>query len=105
MDITAHSARGPRLGIFWFCGVGRKQSRLVSISRPWCGISTVMDQRQLPLSHEEGWLHVQSLCPQLSATPFDHFPRGRLVWHGTSDQWRLAVHQKLMRGALTGEIL
>lgn len=105
MNIIAHPAPEPRLGVFWFCGVGRKQSRMVSISRPWRGISTILDYRQLPLSHEEGWRHVQSMCAQLSSLPFDHFPRGRLVWHGASDQWRLYVDQKLLRGAFVVEIL
>jgi hypothetical protein len=80
MNIIAHPAPEPRLGIFWFCGVGRKQSGLVSISRPGHGTSTIMDQRQLTLSHEEGWQHVQSLSAQWGALPFDHFPRG--AWFG-----------------------
>src|SRR4051794_18591386 len=106
MDIEAHPARGPRLGIFWFCGDGRKQSQLVGISCSWSTIPAVADRSaKVPLSHEEGWLHVQSLCPQLSAISFDHFSRGRLVWHGASDQWRLYVDQKLRRGAFTVEIL
>jgi hypothetical protein len=76
MAIEVHHAHGRRLEIFWFCGDCRKQSRLVSISCPWSGIPTIADRRQLPLGHEEGWLHVQALSPQLSAFPFDHFPRG-----------------------------
>jgi hypothetical protein len=73
MAIEVHHAHGRRLGIFWFCGDCRKQSRLVSISCPWSEIPTIADRRQLPLGHEEGWLHVQALSPQLSAFPFDTF--------------------------------
>jgi hypothetical protein len=104
MAIEVHHAHRRRLGIFWFCGDGRKQSRLVSIPAME-RYPTVADRRQLPLSHEEGWLHIQALCPQLSAIPFDYFPRGRLVWHSASNQWFLYVDQNLLRGAFIVEVL
>jgi hypothetical protein len=94
-----------RLGIFWFWGEGRKQSRFIGISRLWTDVSTAEDKRCLELSHEQGWTHAQTLSRRLEAFRFDHFPRGRLEWHSASDQWRLYVDQKLLRGAFIVEVL
>jgi hypothetical protein len=94
-----------RLGIFWFWGEGRKQSRFIGISRLWINVSTAEDKRCLELSHEQGWTHVQTLSRRLEAFRFDHFPRGRLEWHSATDQWCLFVDQKLLRGAFVTEIV
>jgi hypothetical protein len=45
-------------------------------------------------------MHAQALSRELAAFRFDHFPRGRLEWHSATDQWRLYVDQKLLRGAV-----
>jgi hypothetical protein len=94
-----------RLGIFWFWGEGREQSRFIGISRLWTDVSTAEDKRCLELSHEQGWTHAQTLSRRLEAFRFDHFPRGRLEWHSASDQWRHHVDQKLLRGAFIVEVL
>jgi hypothetical protein len=57
------------------------------------------------LSHEQGWTHVRTLSRRLEAFQFDHFPRGRLEWHSATDQWRLYVDQKLLRGAFITEVI
>src|ERR1700732_2155771 len=49
--------------------------------------------------------HVQTLSRRLEAHRFDHFPRGRLEWHSATDQWRLYVDQKLLRGAFVTEVV
>ena len=64
----------------------------------------VEDKRCLAVSHEQGWAHVQTLSRQLEAFRFDHFPRGRLEWHGATDQWRLYLDQ-LLRGAFVTEVV
>jgi hypothetical protein len=63
------------------------------------------DKRRLEVSHEQGWTHVQTLSRRLEAFRFDHFPRGRLEWHSATDQWRLYVDQKLLRGAFVTEVV
>src|ERR1700690_4476327 len=95
---TQHGCDG-RLGIFWFCGKGRKPSNLIGISRLWSLIPTVADKRCLEIGHEQGWAHAQALSPELAPFRFDHFPRGRLEWHGATEQWRLYIDQRLQRGA------
>ncbi len=105
MALETHHGSERRVGIFWFCGEGRKQSRFIGISRLWAVVPTVADRRCLELSHERGWTHVQALCRELGAFRFDHFPRGRLEWHSATDQWRLYADQKLLRGAFVTEIL
>src|SRR6266404_2300132 len=105
MTLETHYGCGRRLGIFWFWGEGRKQSRFIGISRLWINVSTVEDKRRLELSHEQGRTHVQTLSRRLEAFRFDYFPRGRLVWHRATDQWRLYVDQKLLRGAFVTEVV
>jgi hypothetical protein len=102
-DINQLSRR--RLGIFWFWGEGRKLSRFTGISRLWTHIVTANDKRCLEGTHEQGWTHVQMLSRRLGAFQFDHFPRGRLEWHSATDQWRLYVDQKLLRGAHITEVV
>src|ERR1700688_104086 len=85
MTPETHHGSGRRLGIFWFWGVGRKQSRFNGISRLWPHVSTVEDKRFLEVSHEQGWTHVQTLSRELEAFRFDHFPRGRLEWDSAPD--------------------
>src|ERR1700761_699108 len=96
---------GQRLGIFWFCGQGRKRSSFIGISRLWSLVPTVADKRCLELGHEQGWTHVQTLGRELAAFRFDQFPRGRLEWHCATDQWRLYVDQKMSRGVFVTEEL
>lgn len=105
MALELHDGHGRRLGIFWFCGEGRKQSRFIGISRSWAMVPTVADKKCLELSHERGWTYVQRLSWELEAFRFDHFPRGRLEWHSATDQWRLYADQKLLRGAFVTEVL
>jgi hypothetical protein len=105
MTPDTHPRYGRRLGIFWFWGEGRKQSRFIGISRLWTHVATAEDKRCLEVSHEQGWRHVQTLSRRLSAFRFDHFPRGRLEWHSATDQWRLYVDQKLLRGAFITEVV
>jgi hypothetical protein len=105
MATDTHRLPGRRLGIFWFWGEGRKQSRFIGISRPWSHVPTVEDKRCLELSHEQGWTHVRTLSRRLEAFQCDHFPRGRLEWHGPTGQWRLFVDQKLLRGAYITEVM
>jgi hypothetical protein len=105
MTLKTHHGCGRRLGIFWFCGEGRKQSSFIGISRLWVLVPTVADKRRLELGHELGWTHAQALRRELAAFRFDHFPRGRLEWHSATDQWRLYVDQKLLRGAFVTELL
>jgi hypothetical protein len=99
MTPDTHPRYGRRLGIFWFWGEGRKQSRFIGISRLSTHVATAEDKRGLEVSHEQGWRHVQTLSRRLEAFRFDYFPRGRLEWHSATDQWRLYVDQKLLRGA------
>jgi hypothetical protein len=105
MTPDTHPRYGRRLGIFWFRGEGRKQSRFIGISRLWTHVATAEDKRCLEVSHEKGWRHVQALSRRLSAFRFDHFPRDRLEWHSATDQWRLYVDQKLLRGAFVTEVV
>jgi hypothetical protein len=94
MTPDTHPRYGRRLGIFWFWGEGRKQSRFIGISRLWTYVATAEDKRCLEVSHEQGWRHVQALSRRLSAFRFDHFPRDRLEWHSATDQWRLTHHSQ-----------
>jgi hypothetical protein len=105
MKPNAHDGCGRRIGIFWFCGEGRKQSSFLGISRLWSLVSTVADKRCPELGHEQGWTYAQALSRELAAFLFDHFPRGRLEWHSATDQWRLCVDRKLSRGASVTEVL
>jgi hypothetical protein len=105
MTPDTHPRCGRRLGIFWFWGEGRKQSRFIGISRLWAHVATAEDKRCLEVSHEQGWRHVQTLSRRLEAVRFDHFPRGRLEWHSATYQWRLYVDQKLLRGAFITEVV
>jgi hypothetical protein len=105
MPLKTPQGRGRRLGIFWFCGEGRKQSSLIGISRLWSVIPTVAEKRCLDLGHEQGWTHAQALSRELAGLRFDYFPRGQLEWHGAADQWRLYVDPKLLRGAFVTEVL
>jgi hypothetical protein len=105
MAPKTHHRREGRLGIFWFCGEGRKPSALIGISRLWSLIPTVEEKRCLEIGHELGWTHAQALSGELAAFRFDHFPRGRLEWHSAVDQWRLYLDQKLLRGAFVTEVL
>jgi hypothetical protein len=56
------------------------------------------------LGHELGWTHAQALR-RAGGHPVRPFPRGRLEWHSATDQWRLYVDQKLLRGAFVTELL
>jgi|ERR1700687_873432 len=94
-----------RLGVFWFFGEGRERSRFIGISRPWTEITSIEGRRSLSLTHEQGWTYAQTLYPQLKAVGFDHFPRGRLEWQTDTEQWRLYVDQKLLRGAFVTTVL
>jgi len=42
-DDARYPIFGQRLGIFWFWGEDRKQSRFIGISRPWTHVRTVED--------------------------------------------------------------
>jgi hypothetical protein len=105
MTADTHHGLGRRLGIFWFWGDGRKRSRFMGISRPWAHVPMVNDKRCLELSHEQGWTHFRMLNRLFEPLQFDHFPRGRLEWHSATDQWRLYVDQKLLRGAFVTEVM
>jgi hypothetical protein len=105
MTPKTYQGYGRRLGIFWFCGEGRKRSSFIGISRLWSLVPTIADKRCLELGHEQGWTHAQALGRELAAFRFDHFPRGRLEWHCATDQWRLYVDQKLLRGVFVTEVL
>jgi hypothetical protein len=105
MAPSTHHGRAERLGIFWFCSKGRKRSSFIGISRLWSLIPTIAEKRCLELGHDQGWPHAQALSRELATFRFDHFPRGRLEWHGATDQWRLCVDQKLLRGAFITEVL
>lgn len=94
-----------RLGIFWFCGEGRKRSTLIGISSAWAGAAVIAGARRLDISYEVGWAQAQRLSPALALFEFYHFPRGRLEWQEHTDQWRLYVDQKLSRGAFVTTIL
>lgn len=94
-----------RLGIFWFWGDGRKRSNFVGISRPWAGTAVIAGARKLDIGHQDGWAHAQRLSPALASFEFDYFPRGRLEWQQPTDQWRLYVDQKLLRGAFVTTVL
>jgi hypothetical protein len=84
MTPDTHPRRGRRLGIFWFWGEGRKQSRFIGISRLWTHVATAEDKRCLEVSHEQGWRPVQTLSRRLEAFRFDHFPLADL--NGTAPQ-------------------
>src|SRR5258708_35413480 len=101
---SQHRSDGRRLGIFWFCGVGRKPAVFVGISRAWASIRVIGRTSKLDVNHENGRTHVQRLNPTLALFEFDHFPRGRLEWHEHTDQWRL-VDQKLLRGGFVVTVL
>ena len=75
------------------------------MSRPWTRVPTVEDKRCLEVSHEQGSTHVQTLSRRLEAFRFDYFPRGGLEWHSATDQWRLYVDEKLLRGAFVAEVV
>ena len=105
MTPDTHPRFGQRLGIFWFWGERRKQSRFMGISRLWTHVAMVEDKWRLEFSHEQGWTHVQTLSRRLEAFRLDYFPRGRLEWHSATDQWRPYVDQKLLRGAFITEVV
>jgi hypothetical protein len=88
-----------QIGIFWFHGEGRKRSKLVGISRLWSATPIVDGTRSLGLAHEQGWCILQTLYPVLQDFSFDHFPRGKLIWHQSNDHWCMLLDQKLLRGA------
>lgn len=105
--MTLHSRYEPtrRVGVFWFCGEGRKRSTFVGVSRAWAGTAVIAGARRLDISHEDGWAHARRLSPALASFEFDHFPRGRLEWQEHTDQWRLYVDQKLTRGLFVTTVL
>jgi hypothetical protein len=107
MKMTLHSRYGMprRVGIFWFCGEGRKRSTFIGISRAWAGTAVTAGARKLDIGHQDGWAHAQRLSPALASFEFDHFPRGRLEWQQHTDQWRLYVDQKLLRGLFVTTVL
>ena len=57
------------------------------------------------LAHDQGWCWLQKLNPAIQGFAFDYFPRGRLVWDQSIDQWRLLVDQKLLRGAFVTNVM
>ncbi len=94
-----------RIGIFWFYGEGRKGSRFLGISCRSDTAPIVNRIRSLDLAHDLGWRLLQKLCPAIQGFAFDYFPRGRLIWDQSNDQWRMLVDQKLLRGAFVTTVM